>query len=477
MPQVMSIDVVKELIKSCSVGHRRFIRESKVAERYYENKNDILYGVRKNRDNDPLRNADNRIPRNFHGLLVNQKAAYMFSAPPLFDVGNETVNKQIADMLGDKYAKVCKDLCVKASNCGVSWLHYWKDDDGQWKYGTIDPKQIIPVYSADLDRQLEAVLRNYKTRDAVDGKVIYVWEYWTAEKCHVYRKKGSSISESGLEAYNMYEMADSPDGGVQMTNEFEHDFGEVPFIPFYNNNIPMDDLVNVKPLIDAYDKVFSGFLNDLEDIQEIIFILTNYGGEDLKTFVNELKQYKAIKVETDGTGGGGGVEALTISIPIEAREKFLEITRKAIFEQGQGVDPDPQKFGNTSGEALKYLYSLLELKAGLMETEFKLGFGQLVRAICHHLGAECKQITQTWTRTAIRSEAELADIATKSMGVIAHKTILKNHPWVENAEEEEKQIKKEEEEDAQKVDLYPQAFKQQGKQEEGEGGEGDGETD
>ncbi|MCD7994499.1 MAG: phage portal protein [Clostridia bacterium] len=352
MPQVMSIDVVKELIKSCSVGHRRFIRESKVAERYYENKNDILYGVRKNRDNDPLRNADNRIPRNFHGLLVNQKAAYMFSAPPLFDVGNKTVNKQIADMLGDRYAKVCKDLCIKASNCRVAWLHYWKDDGDQWKYGTIDPKQIIPVYSADLDRQLEAVLRNYKTRDAVDGKVIYVWEYWTAEKCHVYRKKGSSISESGLEAYNIYGMADSPDGGVQMTNEFEHGFGEVPFIPFYNNNIPTDDLVNVKPLIDAYDKVFSGFLNDLEDIQEIIFILTNYGGEDLKTFVNELKQYKAIKVETDGTGGGGGVEALTISIPIEAREKFLEITRKAIFEQGQGVDPDPQKFGNTSGEAL-----------------------------------------------------------------------------------------------------------------------------
>lgn len=107
-----------------------------------------------------------------------------------------------------------------------------------------------------------------------------------------------------------------------------------------------------------------------------------------------------------------------------------------------------------------------------METEFKLGFGRLVRAICHHLGSECKQITQTWTRTAIRSESELADIATKSVGVISHKTILKNHPWVENAEEEEKQIKKEEEEDARKVDVYQQAFKQ-----EEEGGEEDGETD
>ena len=46
-------------------------------------------------------------------------------------------------------------------------------------------------------------------------------------------------------------------------------------------------------------------------------------------------------------------------------------------------------------------------------------------------------------------------------------------PRVENAEEEEKQLKREEDENAQKVDLYQQAFKQQGKQEEEEGGEGD----
>ena len=141
----------------------------------------------------------------------------------------------------------------------MAWLHYWKDDDGQWKYGVIDPKQIIPVYSADLDRQLDAVLRNYKTRDVIDGKAIYVWEYWTAEKCYVYKKKSSSISETGLESYNVYELTGSPDESVEQTNVFEHGFGEVPFIPFYNNNIPTDDLTNIKLLSDAYDKVFSGF--------------------------------------------------------------------------------------------------------------------------------------------------------------------------------------------------------------------------
>lgn len=195
-------------------------------------------------------------------------------------------------------------------------------------------------------------------------------------------------------------------------------------------------------------------------------ILTNYGGADLEEFLHDLKKYKAIKVDDDGDEGKGGVETLTINIPVEAREKFLEMTRKAIFEQGQGVDPDPQKFGNTSGEALKYLYSLLELKAGLMETEFKLGFGELIRVICEYLHAECGQIVQTWTRSAIRSDAELADIAAKSAGIVSNKTILKNHPFVENAEEEEKQLRKEKEQE--KTLEYKDAFREP---EEGIGGE------
>ena len=59
----------------------------------------------------------------------------------------------------------------------------------------------------------------------------------------------------------------------------------------------MDDLRNIKPLIDVYDKVYSGFINDLDDIQELIFVLTGYGGTDLNGFLNDLKKYKVIKLD------------------------------------------------------------------------------------------------------------------------------------------------------------------------------------
>ena len=57
-----------------------------------------------------------------------------------------------------------------------------------------------------------------------------------------------------------------------------------------------------------------------------------------------------------------------------------------------------------------------------------------------------ENIIQTWTRTAIRNDSELVDMCSKSKGVISNKTIIKNHPFVDDPEEEEKHLNKEQEE-------------------------------
>lgn len=447
----MEIKVIKKLIKKHFAGHIEFMRKAETAKRYYENKNDILrkkktYDKDDNGEN-PLRNADNRISTNFYGLLVNQKAGYMFTAPPLFDAGSDSVNKRIADFLGDKYAKTCKDLCVSASNSGVGWLHIWKDDGSVLKYGIVDSTQVIPVWSDDLNNELEAVLRIYPYTDE-KGDRFKVCQYWNKEECYAYIYEMSDTDEALYETFkefNMFAVVNNVSGFEERQNFVGHDFGEVPFIPFFNNSTLSSDLDNIKPLIDTYDKVFSGFVDDLEDIQEIIFVLSGYGGESKEQFLQELKKYKTISI--DNPENGSGLTTLNIEIPVEARKEMLTLCRKAIFEQGQGVDPDPQNFGNSSGVALKFLYSLLDLKAGLMETEFKLGFGRLIRMICRQWDSEPEQIIQTWTRTAVTNDSELADICTKSSGVISKLSILKNHPFVENAESESEQIKEEKQEE------------------------------
>lgn len=210
-----------------------------------------------------------------------------------------------------------------------------------------------------------------------------------------------------------------------------------------------------KALIDVYDKVFSGFVNDVDDIQEIIYVLTNYGGEDKKEFLNDLKKYKMVQVEDDGQGAKGGVETLAIDIPIEARSKILEMTRDSIFVHGQGVDPQKNIGQNNSGAALKYMYSLLELKASMLETEFRLGFAELVRFILEYSGKDANvTIKQTWTRSAINNDLEQADIVSKLAPVTSEENLAKANPIVENWETEVANLKEERQKEYRGEDDY-----------------------
>lgn len=448
----MDLVRMKELLSQYMPGHAIYMVKCDIADRYYRNQSDVLYGPKKeDEEGHPLRNADNRIPRNFHGLIVNQKAAYAFTTPPTFDVGNSKANAEILNALGDEYRKECMELCVNAANAGVAWIHYWTNELNEFEWAVIDSKQIVPIWNKSAKQKLIGALRVYTQIDEADAKNYTIYEYWNKEECQVYRRLQSDLNYDNLTDYAIFE---NPTTG-ELVSEYSHGMEEIPFIPFFNNNIKSSDLDNIKPLIDVYDKVFSGFINDLEDVQELIFVLSGYGGTDLNGFLQDLKKYKVIKMDSDE---GAGVSTLNIEIPIEARNSVLDATRKAIFEQGQGFDPRPENFGNQSGEALKFMYSLLEMKTGLMETEFQLGFAKLVRAICNFKNIKCDNIVQTWTRTCIKNEQEQAAICKDSVGIISQKTILKNHPFVEDAEAELKQIKKENEEKTQNADIYQQMF-------------------
>lgn len=447
----MELEQAKKLIKKYTAGHRRFVLNADVAERYYKNNNDILFREKdqEGKEENPLRNADNRISHNFHGMLVNQKASYMFTRPPVFDVGTKEGNEKIVSVLGDKFSKTCKSLCVNASNYTVAWLHYWIDEEKRFRYGVVDSRQVIPVWTRDLDKELEAVVRTYgQVMD--DGKEYIIYEFWTKKECQAFCREIDSSVDSLL-YYSVFDCC-VIDIMAEEKENYQHKMARVPFIPFFNNDYNYSDLANVKPLIDVYDSVYSGFLNDLDDIQEIIFVLSGYGGTDLTEFLNDLKKFKTVKLDEEE--GKPGLSTLTIDIPVEAREKMLSVTRKEIFEQGQGIDPQPENYGNASGEALKFMYSLLELKAGLMETEFRIGFGEFIRAVCNYLGIACEKVEQIWTRNMIRSDSEISTICRDGSGIISQETIVKNHPFVTDYEKEMNRIKKEKEEEMKNLGQY-----------------------
>lgn len=445
----MDINKIKRIIKYDYDRRRQIAIEKK----YYENDNMIKITGILPADTDPLRNADNRVSHNFHQLITDEKVAYMFTNPVLFDVSDEDTNKKIVETLGDDFKSESAYLCTNATNNKVAWLHYWIDDGDiknkkdskknkkKFEYATVETEQCLPIFDGKLKKKLIGFYRYYEVLEEderYNTKSYVIFEFWDNKHCEKYKFKGN-LQGTGLtympEAYD----------------EFIHELEEVPFIEFKNNRNMISDLKKYRDLIDIYDKVMSGYANDLEDIQQLIYILENYGGEDLKDFLGDLKRYKTVKTETTSSGTKGDVRTLAIEIPVEARNSILDILKKQIYESGQALQQDNEDFGNASGVALKFFYRKLELKAGLTQIEFEKGFNKLIRAIMKFLNIsdwKTRTITQTWTRNMISNDLENAQIAneSKSNETISDETIVKNHPWVENSEEELKKIKKQKEE-------------------------------
>lgn len=384
---------------------------------------------------DPIRKANNRVSSNFYQILVDQEAGYLATNDPSIDVGDDDLNQKIKMILGDSLALTMQNLIIDVSNAGVGWIHYWIDSNGNFKYGIVTPEQVYPIYADNLENEVVAVERVYQVlnTDPESSKTYNtIVEYWDDTTCTSYVVDNNAT----FSPYNQFDIVDvSTNETSGNGNVFEHGLGRVPFIKFRKNMYEKPELDKVKGTIDVYDKVYNGFANDLQDIQQTLMVLKGYGGVNLDEFMDALRKYKAIKIDTNGD-----VSNLQIEIPVEARQTMLEITKQKIFDEGQGIDPD--KFmdnGALSGKAIKGLYAHLDLKATTTEKNFRQGLGSLIRAILRYLNVndwETRNVSQTWIKNAIQDELERAQ-ALQALGpYMSEWSIARANPFVDDVDAE-----------------------------------------
>ena len=450
-----NMETLRTLLEWTEADHKEFCRKAEEGVRYYRNQDDILLtgaaaieevnGYLRKLGKNPLRSADNRISANWHRILTDQKVGYLFSYPPVFDCGDGescaagcTLAKKVSGALGDHFERVMKELAVSASNTGRGWLTYWYGRETPFGYWFIDPTQIRVVYDPESIRpKMKYLIRSYEAREA-DGVRRTRHEVWTDRDVTYYTAVAGR--------------APVPDESMGEGGVFPHHYGRIPFILFRNNASETGDLELYKSLVDAIDKLLSGFANDIDDLQEIIWVIRNYAGadsaydyneetgEEVRREINllqEIKAKKLVKVDDDG-----GVDTLRGEIPFEARSRFLDILTEQLFIAAMAVNPNPERTGNATGTYVQFLYGLLELKAGLMETEFRPALCELIRAALRYLGEnEEVKIEQIWTRNRPKNDLETVQmIAATPDGILSPETKTKSHPLVENWQIERERI-------------------------------------
>lgn len=418
-------------------------------EKYYRVENDILdrkmYRYEDERPVEDETKTNNKLAHGFMKNLVDDKVNYLLVKPYTLTCDDEKYLKTVGDTLGKRFQKKLNQLGTEASNKGIAWLHVYVDSEGQFKTMKIPSEQCIPLWVDNDHEELQAFIRYYDVEiyEGKQKKYITKIEYWTPENVeyYVFTDGGQVIVDA--EMYLNDE--DNYDGHFKVGNE-PGSWGKVPFVPFKNNDFELPDLQFVKTLIDDYDKTRSDVSNDIEDIKNYIMALRGYGGENLSEFMRDLSYYRAVKLDADENAG---LDKIETTINIDAAEKHYQQLKKDIFDFGQGVDKNSDKLGNSpSGIALKFIYSGLDLKCNALEDSFKWAFEQLLHFINKYMEltnqhVSDKEVTIVFNRDIAINESQAITDCQNSKGVISDKTIVVNHPWVKDADDEMDQIKEE----------------------------------
>lgn len=431
------IDMVKELYTTFNPS--QFLE----GVRYYFNENDItnkqvyVYDENGNKvlDADATSEAS-KIPSGFHKILVDQKVGYLAGEPLSF--GSKSDDKKalelIEELIGEEFEDTLPELILNASNKGKEWLHVYVDEDGEFQHTIIPAEEFIPIYDTKHKDKLLAGIRFYK----VSENTIKL-ELWTPDDVTYYEMINGELFFDVTEDVNPAPHFYQGNEGVS--------WGEVPFIEFKNNEFGVSDLIFYKKQIDGYDNLVSTTQDTLEDIQALIYVLKGYEGENLQEFKTMLKRYRAIKVEAEE---GSGVDTLSGDVPVEAYKTQRDTYITDIYSFGQGVNPSPDIIGDApSGVALQNLYSLLDIKASMLERKFTKALRKFMWFIAEYAQLSKKgdfnyrDITFTFNKMILVNESEIVDMAQKSQNVISQTTILENHPWVKDVALEQRRLKDE----------------------------------
>ena len=433
--------VVYLIEKFKTSGKRALMMEG---ERYYQVDNDIkdrriTKKVNGQRVEESWR-ANNKLAHATYKNQVDEKIAYLLSKPVTYrtseDAGSSYADK-IKDILGKHFQYQLTQLGYEASNKGIGWLQVYVDTEGNLKTMVIPAEQCIPYWKDKTHTELDTMIRVYDTTvwEYSTEKTVTNVEVWTEDSVAFYRLEGKLL---------IYDYDRSMDAGGPVSHYRNGDvwqsWGMVPFIPFKNNQIEMPDIKFVKSLIDGYDQGRSEAANYVEEVKNLIFVLKGYGGADLNEFMRDINEDRAIKIDDPEEGG---VDTITPQMDITALREHYEQLKRDIVEAGQSVNKDLDKFGAApSGVALRFMYSGLDLKCNLMETEFKMGFEQLLYFVDMYLQLtgqgdfEKTEVELVFNRDMAVNESEQIQNCTNSKGAISDKTIIAHHPYVSDVEEE-----------------------------------------
>lgn len=136
-----------------------------------------------------------------------------------------------------------------------------------------------------------------------------------------------------------------------------------PIVPLWANRARQSELVGIQEQIDAYDLIKNGYLNDL-DTAQVYWIIKNAGGMDDVDLARFLEHLHMTKI---ASADDADVQAHTVNIPFEAREKLLDRIERDLFRDYMALDTRNIASGAVTATQILAAYEPMSIKADMFE--------------------------------------------------------------------------------------------------------------
>lgn len=426
----------KDFILSAVSAHRNSdaYRTAVLANRYYHLENPTIMRYQKMIETMAGRavpdrwSPNNKIPSNWYFYFVTQAIGHLLSNGVYFE--QDSTKKR----LDRKFDRRIVELATHAKNDGVSFGFYNHDH-----IDVFTLREFVPFYD-EYDGALKAGIRFWQIDSGKPERfVIYepdgITEYLkepneemqiTVSK-HTYRRV-VSVSEAG--------------GAVITDGE---NYPGFPIVPFYNI-LKQSEIVGNVNVIDAYDLMASGLVNNTDEGNFIYWILKNCDGmneADDERFIANLKRHHFAHANGDD---GAGVESHTVETPFEAHQAALDRLERQLFTNFMAADVRKISAGNVTATEIRAAYEPLNAKTDLFEYQVI----DFIEGIMKIAGIEDNP---TFKRSQIVNQLEETEMVLSAAEWLDEETVLRKLPWI-TVDEVDEIILRRAEENAARYEEY-----------------------
>ena len=391
--------LTEERLSEATAEFFRYIRPGR--ERlfdYYRGEQPVLKGPAvRGRPNNLL-----RVP--FPRYITEVHTGYFLGFPPTLALERPEDGRTFEDLsqavgLDHLLFDVGRDISV----CGAGFALIWLERAGL-RACRCDPLTCFAIRDVTAGAPLLGTVRLFRQRDGTAKGVLY-----EANAVRPFTWDGER---------------------VRLGRPENNPFQVIAMIPFLNNCQGCGDFETVTGLVDAYNLLLSGAMDDMQSVANAFLALYGMQGTT-QGDIDEANRTRVLSLAE-----GGRAEFVVKNLNHEALAQLEINLRRSILQMSMTPDLSDESFaGNASGVALQYKLWGIEQIRSAKERSFTEGMRQLLEAFTRGLSvlgrpANLAAGRLTFYKNLPQNTAELAQTLLSLSPLLSRQTILENLPLV-----------------------------------------------